>query len=47
MCVRPRPKEQANGFISFCDSNDMEGLCDFIMSVCVCPRTPKMRTEIG
>lgn len=26
VCVYPCPKEQANGFISFCDSNDMEAL---------------------
>lgn len=26
VCVCPCPKEQANGFISFCDSNDMEAL---------------------
>lgn len=26
VCVSPCPREKANGFISFCDSNDMEAL---------------------
>lgn len=47
VCVCSCPKEQANGFISFCDSNDMEALWFHYKSMCVCPRTPKMRTEIG
>jgi len=38
VCVCPCPKEKANGFISFCDSNDMEALW-FSLQVCVCAHT--------